>query len=51
MCVCVFLIPLEKNFELECADPVADLKIVFLDSTDFYGRITIYRLDLLGRVA
>lgn len=24
------------------------IKIVFHDSTDFYGRITVYKMDLIG---
>ncbi|KAI8089139.1 galactose-binding domain-like protein [Halteromyces radiatus] len=28
--------------------PIQRLKLIFEESTDFYGRITIYKLDVLG---
>ena len=37
-----------QTFDLDCEDKVTQVKIVFLDSTDFFGRITIYNLDVLG---
>ncbi|XP_013389358.1 nuclear receptor 2C2-associated protein [Lingula anatina] len=36
-------------FTLTPAPPVSKLRIVFTSSTDFYGRITIYKLDVIGR--
>jgi hypothetical protein len=33
------------------ADPIQQIKLVFLQSTDFFGRITIYDLQLLGTTA
>ncbi|KAI0243235.1 Nuclear receptor 2C2-associated protein [Lamellibrachia satsuma] len=35
-------------FKLPTSTNVKRLRVVFLDSTDFYGRITIYELCLLG---
>merc|ERR1711894_39055 len=44
--------PEDKNslqiFSIEEKPTATQLKIVFKDSTDFYGRITIYKLDVLG---
>lgn len=41
-----------QTFKLAACDvPVEQLKIVFEDSTDFYGRICIYTLDVLGVAA
>ncbi|KAK2147174.1 hypothetical protein NP493_3506g00000, partial [Ridgeia piscesae] len=37
-----------QTFELPTSAKVKRLRIVFLNSTDFYGRITIYGLFLLG---
>ncbi|CAG5132213.1 unnamed protein product [Candidula unifasciata] len=36
-------------FSLPEVVPLSSLKIVFDDSTDFFGRITIYKLDILGK--
>ncbi|KAG2184986.1 hypothetical protein INT43_000899 [Umbelopsis isabellina] len=38
-----------QNFSIECSQPVQRLKLLFEESTDFFGRITIYKLDVLGR--
>lgn len=36
-------------FELNLGDaPIRDVKLVFEQSSDFFGRITIYDLDILG---
>ena len=35
-----------QTFPVECKEPILKLLISFKDSTDFYGRITIYKLDL-----
>ncbi|KAL0488480.1 nuclear receptor 2C2-associated protein [Acrasis kona] len=43
--------PLDNNhmqtFDLLEQSSITKLKIVFKDSTDFYGRITIYKLEIL----
>ena len=37
-------------FELDLGDvPIRTLKLVFEQSSDFFGRITIYDLDILGK--
>ncbi|KAL3866821.1 hypothetical protein ACJMK2_044083 [Sinanodonta woodiana] len=36
-------------FQLPGEPTVASLKILFLNSTDFFGRITIYKLDIKGQ--
>ena len=33
------------------ASPVTSMKLIFEESSDFFGRITIYDLDVLGRSA
>lgn len=38
-----------QSFNVQCSKPVQRLKLVFEESTDFFGRITIYKLDILGR--
>lgn len=38
-----------QSFNVQCPKPVQRLKLVFEESTDFFGRITIYKLDILGR--
>ncbi|KAI8987264.1 galactose-binding domain-like protein, partial [Mycotypha africana] len=38
----------EQSFEFEPTIPLKRLKIVFEESTDFFGRITVYKLDVLG---
>ncbi|ORX95329.1 galactose-binding like protein [Basidiobolus meristosporus CBS 931.73] len=37
-----------QEFSLEDQTPVKKLKLVFESSTDFFGRITIYRLEVIG---
>ncbi|KAF7732831.1 Nuclear receptor 2C2-associated protein [Apophysomyces ossiformis] len=37
-----------QTFDLKPNEPVQRLKIIFQESTDFYGRITLYKLDILG---
>jgi len=37
-----------QKFDISNSYPVSHLKIVFGKSTDFFGRVTIYTLDLLG---
>lgn len=38
-----------QTFKVDNNDtPIQRLKIIFEESTDFYGRITIYKLDILG---
>jgi hypothetical protein len=29
--------------------PISHLKLLFKKSTDFYGRVTVYKVDILGR--
>lgn len=36
-------------FQVMPNEPVQRLKIIFEESTDFYGRITMYKLDILGK--
>ncbi|SAM01474.1 hypothetical protein [Absidia glauca] len=37
-----------QSFAMVCDQPIQRLKLVFEESTDFYGRITIYKFDVLG---
>lgn len=37
-----------QTFALNPSTPVQRLKVVFEESTDFYGRITVYKMDILG---
>jgi hypothetical protein len=37
-----------QSFAVVCDQPIQRLKLVFEESTDFYGRITIYKFDVLG---
>ncbi|KAI9159536.1 hypothetical protein H9P43_008876 [Blastocladiella emersonii ATCC 22665] len=39
------------NIAATAAAPVSRIKLVFPASSDFYGRVTVYRLDVLGREA
>ncbi|XP_077989582.1 nuclear receptor 2C2-associated protein-like [Glandiceps talaboti] len=39
-----------QRFPISSSAMVTKLKIVFNDSTDFFGRITIYKLDVIGRI-
>jgi len=40
-----------QKFSVPCDQAVKRLKITFESSTDFFGRIIVYRLDVLGRNA
>lgn len=33
------------------SEPLKRVKIIFEESTDFYGRVTIYQLDILGNTS
>jgi hypothetical protein len=37
-----------QEFAIPCETPVTQLKLVFNGSTDFYGRVTVYKLEVLG---
>ncbi|ORY97506.1 galactose-binding domain-like protein [Syncephalastrum racemosum] len=37
-----------QSFPIPSSVPLQRLKIIFEESTDFYGRITIYKMDVLG---
>ena len=37
-----------QEFVVPCEAPVTQLKLVFNGSTDFYGRVTVYKLEVLG---
>ncbi|KAI8334228.1 galactose-binding domain-like protein [Chlamydoabsidia padenii] len=37
-----------QSFPITCDQPIQRLKLVFEESTDFYGRITVYKFDVLG---
>ncbi|ORX51229.1 galactose-binding like protein [Hesseltinella vesiculosa] len=41
----------EQSFAIESTSPVQRLKLIFEESTDFYGRITLYKLDIRGTKA
>lgn len=38
-----------QEFPVPCESPITQLKLVFNGSTDFYGRVTIYKLEVMGR--
>mmetsp|Transcript_33715 Transcript_33715/g.88631 ORF Transcript_33715/g.88631 Transcript_33715/m.88631 type:complete len:105 (+) Transcript_33715:87-401(+) len=38
-----------QEFAIECTTPITQLKLAFNSSTDFYGRVTVYSLEVLGR--
>ncbi|KAI8384219.1 galactose-binding domain-like protein [Radiomyces spectabilis] len=38
-----------QKFDFESSTPVQRLKLIFEESSDFYGRITIYNLDVFGQ--
>ncbi|XP_076444326.1 nuclear receptor 2C2-associated protein-like [Babylonia areolata] len=38
-----------QRFPMECPEPTTALRIIFNTSTDFFGRIIIYKLDILGQ--
>ncbi|KAK2164483.1 hypothetical protein LSH36_63g10042 [Paralvinella palmiformis] len=35
-------------FQISCSDRVSSIKIVFSSSTDFFGRIILYKLNMFG---
>eukprot|EP00041_Stephanoeca_diplocostata_P019215 m.409270 g.409270 ORF g.409270 m.409270 type:complete len:86 (-) comp21244_c1_seq6:2209-2466(-) len=40
-----------QEFDISCSTgdaPVEQLRIQFDESTDFYGRVTVYHFDILG---
>lgn len=37
-----------QTFPVTATQPLKRVKIIFEESTDFYGRITVYKLDILG---
>ncbi|XP_052100446.1 nuclear receptor 2C2-associated protein-like [Mytilus californianus] len=37
-----------QSFKLDKPQPVKKIKVIFNNSTDFFGRITIYQFDILG---
>jgi len=39
-----------QTFQCSCRN-VRRMRIVFNDSTDFYGRVTIYMLEIVGSVS
>lgn len=39
----------KQIFTFDPTEGLKRLKIVFEESTDFYGRITVYTLDVIGR--
>jgi hypothetical protein len=39
-----------QTFNFEPTVPLKRVKIIFEESTDFYGRITVYKLDIIGKV-
>ena len=39
----------EQVFPVLTSGPAARVKVAFIESTDFYGRITVYKLDLIGQ--
>lgn len=38
-----------QTFNFTPTEGLKRVKIIFEESTDFYGRITIYKLDIVGR--
>ncbi|KAI8882630.1 galactose-binding like protein [Backusella circina FSU 941] len=38
-----------QTFNFNATEPLKRLKIIFEESTDFYGRITVYKLDVIGK--
>lgn len=38
-----------QKFPINCNIPVKSLKIVFEESTDFFGRVTIYQVNLISK--
>ncbi|KAG2191162.1 hypothetical protein INT46_002303 [Mucor plumbeus] len=39
-----------QTFNFEATQPLKRVKIIFEESTDFYGRITVYKLDIIGNI-
>ncbi|KAI7895256.1 galactose-binding domain-like protein [Mucor mucedo] len=39
-----------QTFDFPATEGLKRVKIIFEESTDFYGRITVYKLDILGKV-
>jgi hypothetical protein len=39
---------MKYSFTLDKPQTVKSIKVVFNNSTDFFGRITIYQFDILG---
>ncbi|CAN7989098.1 unnamed protein product, partial [Ixodes hexagonus] len=40
--------PLRSAFPLKMHGPITNLRIVFLSSTDMFGRIVLYKLDVIS---
>ncbi|XP_014678117.1 PREDICTED: nuclear receptor 2C2-associated protein-like [Priapulus caudatus] len=40
-----------QTFDVRAQQPVSVARLVFASSTDFYGRVVVYSLDLLGDCA
>lgn len=38
-----------QTFDFPATEGLKRVKIIFEESTDFYGRITVYKLDILGK--
>ncbi|KZV67603.1 galactose-binding like protein [Peniophora sp. CONT] len=38
----------KQVFDVNSPDPIQSLKLTFEESSDFFGRITVYDLDVLG---
>jgi hypothetical protein len=38
-----------QTFNVKPTEGLKRVKIIFEESTDFYGRITVYKLDVLGK--
>lgn len=39
-----------QTFNFPATEGLKRVKIIFEESTDFYGRITVYKLDILGKL-
>ncbi|XP_043223814.1 nuclear receptor 2C2-associated protein-like [Amphibalanus amphitrite] len=37
-----------QTFPVDCPEPVTHVKVVFNTSTDFFGRVVVYKFDLLA---
>lgn len=40
-----------QTFNFDITEPLKRVKIIFEESTDFYGRITVYKFDILGKLS